>query len=192
MLLLLRGSWSVSRAVSLQLCSCAPSCASWLRVARASVELDDWSAAESALIQANALDKSNASVWVRLAVACLKSQQPQTQPPQQSARLTLSHQSLLQAVALGCDDSDEIAHVGCLYADAGQLDLAAATLSRALAIRDSAPTRAQLAAVRQAQKRFEQAETELESAERLAQHDDNLTQAAIRTQREALAREIAR
>jgi Flp pilus assembly protein TadD len=121
-------------------------------------------AAEAALIQANQFDKSNPSVWARLAIVSL-----------QSERTDLAHQSLLQALKLKCQEETLFTRLGEMYRERGFLDLARATLERSISLRDTVEARVALAGVCQAQNRIEAVVQHLDRARDLASQQEETT-----------------
>ncbi len=121
------GEWEKAKETFLQLASCLSSAGAWFGVALCCLALSGASSSSSseeayaALVQANLLDKSHSGVWARLSLLSL-----------QRGRTQLGHQALMHALSLGCEEQEVLVSIAALFAQAGQLALAASTLERAL------------------------------------------------------------
>ncbi len=149
-----QGEMEKAKETFLQLCAVFSSCGAWLGVAVCSLAAGDSLSAQSALVQANRFDKSDAGVWARLSLVSL-----------QQGRLSLAHQALLHALHLGCTEQSILAQIASAYSQAGLLSLAAATLDRALQARESVQLRMQIAALCEQQQAFEAAEGHIQQAQ---------------------------
>lgn len=111
------------------------------------------SIAESALIQANLIDRTHTEVWTRLVIVSLESN-----------RTDLAHHALLQSIKLNSQCADLYRRIGNLYRQRGFLALSESTLQRSLSLNDNPYARLDLAEVYLHQHKLELAQQTLQLA----------------------------